>query len=168
MADPDDKAGPMATASKKNPQAEILFYHLERQPLEEVLPSLLEKTLDRGWKAVVQSGSQERLEALDTALWTYRDDSFLPHGTAKDRHEKAQPIFLTCGEETPNEAGVRFVVDGAETRQYKSFTRIVYLFDGRDREAVAHARGEWKAAKAAGCAVTYWQQDQNGRWQKRA
>ena len=87
---------------------EVLFYHLERTPLERVLPGLLEKTLERGWRAVVQAGSKERVEALDTALWTYGDGSFLPHGTLSDGPPEEQPIFLTTGPDTPNGATIRF------------------------------------------------------------
>jgi len=147
---------------------EVLFYHLERQPLERVLPSLLEKTLERGWRAVVQTGSEERLQALDMALWTYRDDSFLPHGSLKDGHADAQPVFLTVGDDTPNGAGVRFLVDGAELGSFAGLARAVYLFDGNDPDMVQHARQEWKRAKEAGCAVTYWQQNAAGRWEKRS
>jgi DNA polymerase-3 subunit chi len=146
--------------------AEVLFYHLERAPLERVLPSLLERTLERGWRAVVQSGSAERLEALDLALWTYNDESFLPHGTARDGDPARQPIYLTLGEETPNGAGVRFLVDGADMTQFSGFVRIVCLFDGNDPEATGKARTQWQAAKAAGCPVTYWRQSDNGRWEK--
>ncbi len=148
--------------------AEVLFYHLERQPLEKVLPALLEKTIERGWRAVVQSGSEERLEALDLALWTYRDDSFLAHGTRKDGMSAYQPIYLTTGSETPNSAGVRFLVDGATAETFEGFVRIVYLFDGNDPQAVATARLQWKAAKQAGCQATYWQQSGGGRWEKKA
>jgi len=148
--------------------AEVLFYHLERQPLEKVLPSLLEKTIERGWRAVIQSGSEERLEALDLALWTYRDDSFLAHGTRKDGMSEHQPIYLTTGPETPNGAGVRFFIDGATAETFQGFVRIVYLFDGHDPEAVKIARQQWTAAKQAGCQVTYWQQANNGRWEKKA
>jgi DNA polymerase-3 subunit chi len=151
-----------------NEPAEVLFYHLERQPLESVLPSLLEKTIARGWRAVVQSGSDERLEALDLALWTYRDDSFLAHGTRKDGTSEHQPIYLTTGPETPNEAGVRFLVDGATVETFQGFVRIVYLFDGNDPDAVQTARAQWSAAKKAGCQVTYWQQVASGRWEKKA
>jgi len=147
---------------------EVLFYHLEHQPLERVLPSLVERTLERGWRAVVQAGSEERVEALDTLLWTYREDSFLPHGTRRDGNVGAQPIYLTSNEDNPNGAGVRFLVDGAETAELSSYDRVVYLFDGRDAAAVAKAREHWKAAKGAGCEVTYWQQSSEGRWEKKA
>ena len=149
-------------------KAEVLFYHLERQPLERVLPSMLEKVVERKWRAVVQSGSPERLEALDLALWTYSEESFLAHGTAKDGHASEQPIFLTNGDDNPNGAGVRFLVDGAAPAAFEGYSRMVFLFDGHDAAAVAAARQHWKSAKAAGCAVTYWQQSESGRWEKRA
>ncbi|MCB1546708.1 MAG: DNA polymerase III subunit chi [Hyphomicrobiaceae bacterium] len=147
---------------------EVLFYHLENQPLERVLPTLLEKTLERGWRAVVQAGSQERLEAIDTLLWTYRDESFLPHGMAGDDLAARQPIALTLGVDNPNAAAVRFLVDGVPLGDTASYRRVVLLFDGRDEEAVVAARGSWKSAKAAGAAVSYWQQDAEGRWRNRA
>lgn len=155
--------------SEQSAQAgtEVLFYHLERQGLEKVLPSLVEKTLERGWRAVVQAGSQERLAAIDLALWTYKDDSFLAHGSAKDGHAAEQPVYLTTDNDTPNGAGVRFLVDGAEIDDFKGFVRIVYLFDGNDTDAVAKARAQWTAAKGAGCPVTYWQQSAAGKWEKK-
>ena len=148
--------------------AEVLFYHLEHQPLDRVLPSLLEKTLERGWRAVVQSGSEERLDALDALLWTYRDDSFLAHGSAKDGRPDLQPIFLTVGEENPNGANVRFLVDGAHAADLETYDRAVFLFDGRDEGAVADARKAWTQARKAGHEVTYWQQAASGKWERRA
>jgi DNA polymerase-3 subunit chi len=146
---------------------EIYFYHLERKTLEDVLPGLLERSLQRGWRAAIQAASEERLEALNTLLWTYSVDSFLPHGTARDGPPQAHPIYLTLGEENPNAAQVRFLVDGAELADPAPYTRVVFLFDGRDADAVTRARTEWQAAKAKGYAVSYWQQDENGRWQKK-
>lgn len=147
---------------------EVLFYHLERQPLDRVLPALIERTLERGWRAVVQSGNEERLDAIDTQLWTYREESFLPHGTRKDGNAALQPVYLTTGDDNPNEATVRFLIDGATAAEFASYARLVYLFDGHDETALALARTEWKRAKGAGCDVTYWQQSESGRWEKKA
>ncbi len=148
--------------------SEVLFYHLERQPLDRILPGLLERTLERGWRAVVQSADTERLEAIDLTLWTYREESFLPHGSAKDGFSDQQPVFLTTGNDTPNGAGVRFMVDGAETSDFATHARLVYLFDGNDQDATARARTQWQAAKAAGCKVSYWKQSPEGRWENKA
>jgi DNA polymerase-3 subunit chi len=148
--------------------SEALFYHLEHFPLERVLPNLIEKSLERNWRVIVRSGSQERLDALDLHLWTYRDNSFLPHGTARESSPYAQPVYLTLGDDNPNGANVLFLVDGADFSAPADYERIVYLFDGRDEDALSQARGSWKTAKAAGIPTTYWQQEQGGRWVKRA
>jgi DNA polymerase-3 subunit chi len=147
---------------------EVLFYHLERQPLERVLPNLLERTLARGWRAVVQAGSAERLDAIDAHLWTYVDDSFLPHGTTRDGAVDRQPIFLTLGADNPNAAGVRFLIDGADMESYSGYIRIVVLFDGRDEEAVTAARSQWQRVRVQGCKATYWRQSDGGRWEQKA
>ena len=147
---------------------EVYFYHLERGSLEQVLPTLLELSLKRGWRAAVQAASEERAEALNTLLWTYREESFLPHGTARDGRPSAHPIYLTAGDDNPNGAHVRFLVDGAMLQDASPYTRVAYIFDGHDQDAVARARAEWQAAKAKGQAVSYWQQDAEGRWQKKA
>jgi DNA polymerase-3 subunit chi len=148
---------------------EVLFYHLQRQPIERVLPTLLEKSLERGWRVVVQAGSDERIEALDAHLWTYRDESFLPHATTREGDAALQPVLLTSNEGNANGAAVRFLVDGAPLPEDAAgYERIVLMFDGEDDEAVAQARAQWSAAKAKGFDATYWQSDESGRWTKRA
>ena len=145
---------------------EVLFYHLERRSLEQVLPDLLEKCLERGWRSVVQVSSEERRDALDAHLWTYRDESFLPHGTVKDGNGADQPVWLTTGPDNPNGATVRFLAEGAEVPE-SGYDRVVVLFDGNDAEAVAGARALWAAAKARGDDITYWQQGETGRWERK-
>ena len=149
--------------------AEMLFYHLQRQPLEKVLPALLEKSLARGWRVVVQASSDERVDALDAHLWTYRDDAFLPHGTDREQDPASQPVLLTTRGDNPNRAAVRFLVDGADVpADATGYERIVLLFDGEDPDALAAARERWTQAKAQGLATTYWQADDEGRWQRKA
>jgi len=146
---------------------EILFYHLKGQTLEQVLPMLLQKSLERGWRVVVQASSDERVEALDAHLWTWRDDAFLPHGMSRDPEATEQPIVLTASPENPNGAAVRFLVDGANlAADVGNYERIVLLFDGEDPEAVEMARARWNEAKRTGAEVTYWKADENGRWQR--
>ncbi|HYJ43727.1 MAG TPA: DNA polymerase III subunit chi [Xanthobacteraceae bacterium] len=147
---------------------EILFYHLQRHPLERVLPALVEKSLERGWRVVVQAASEERVEALDAHLWIFRDDSFLPHGTWREAEAAEQPVLLTVHDSNPNGAAVRFLVDGAPVPvDAAGYERIVLLVDGNDPDAVAAARERWSEGKAKGFEVTYWQADENGRWQRK-
>lgn len=145
---------------------EVFFYQLDRLPLDKVLPGLLERSLERGWRAVVQTGADERLEAIDTLLWTYSEELFLPHGGVKDGPPAMQPVFLTTAEDNPNGASIRFLVDGADLTAFDGYARVVYLFDGKDEEARTRARSQWKRAKTAGCEVTFWRQNERGVWQK--
>ncbi|MFD1694497.1 DNA polymerase III subunit chi [Roseibium aestuarii] len=147
---------------------EVLFYHLMHQPLEDALPRLLLKCLERDWVVAVQAGNPERRDALNAHLWTFSDESFLPHGTQEDGYPEQQPIYLTAEGDNPNEAQVRFMVDRAQLADLTPYARVVYLFDGNDPEALGEARQTWKAVKAAGHALTYWQQTESGGWEKKA
>ena len=148
---------------------EVLFYHLKGQMPQQVLPTLLQKSLDRGWRVVVQASSEERVEALDAHLWTWRDDSFLPHGTWRDAEASQQPIVLTVSDHNPNGATIRFLVDGAlMPADASAYARVVLLFDGEDPDALDAARARWAEAKSAGFEVTYWQADEKGGWRRQA
>ena len=146
---------------------DIHFYHMTRKTLEQALPELLEKTLGKGWHAVVMAGSPERVESLTQHLWTYKPEGFLPHGNAKDGHAEDQPIWLTVEDERPNAAQVLFLTDGAQSAQLGQYERVCDMFDGNDEQAVSAARARWAACKSAGHSLTYWQQGENG-WQKQA
>jgi DNA polymerase-3 subunit chi len=153
---------------------EIRFYHLQRARLEGVLPVILERCHQRGERVLVLAGSSERVEALAALLWTYRPDSFLPHGTARDGEAARQPIFLAPAEadeqpvENPNGASVLILSDGAQHPAVGDFRLACELFDGHDEAAVAAAREQWRRYRAAGHAVVYFQQDDGGKWQETA
>jgi DNA polymerase-3 subunit chi len=147
---------------------EIGFYHLQRSPLERALPRLLEKVLAAGKRAVLKAGSEDRVEALNSLLWTYDQRGFLPHGSRKDGYADRQPVWLTDLEDNPNGASVLILTDGATSERVGSYERCLDMFDGNDPDAVAAARARWQAYKEAGHAVTYWQQTERGGWEKKA
>ena len=148
--------------------AEIMFYHLEHKPWEQVLPKQLSTALERGWRCVVQAGREERVEEISELLWKNDADIFLTHGSKADGMAEKQPIWLTAEPENPNAATVRFFVEGAAVGDLTGLARAVILFDGRDEAAVATARTDWKRLKAEGHEISYWQQDENHRWQNRS
>ena len=156
---------------------EVRFYHLQRARLEEVLPVILERCHQRGDRVLVLAGSTERVEALASLLWTYRPDSFLPHGTVRDGEAARQPIFLAPAGETgageggsdnPNGAGILILSDGARHPRIGDFQLVCELFDGHDEAAVAAARAQWRTCREAGHAVVYYQQAETGKWQETA
>jgi len=152
---------------------EISFYHHQTRRIEDTLPTLLERSLSRGWRVVVQASSAQRLAAIDQLLWSYRPESFLPHGTARDASPPTQPIYLTCADENPNGADVRFFVEGAQIAPLLGGDaapreRAVLLFNGEDPDELADARAQWKQLRDAGQTLVYQQQDENGRWVEKA
>jgi DNA polymerase-3 subunit chi len=152
---------------------EIWFYHLQSEPLARVLPALVEKSLARGWKAVIQAVTEERIGALDELLWTYSDESFLAHGTIREGDPQLQPVYLTTGTDNPNGAAIRFCVEGAEAAPAlacsdPAYARLILLFDGNDPDQLEGARAQWKALKGQSHQLAYWQQNTAGRWERKA
>lgn len=146
---------------------DIRFYQLQQKRLEQALPEILSKALERGMRAIVKAGSKERVESLDAALWTYDAASFLPHGYVRDGNEAEQPIFLTTEEGNPNGATLLALVDGAVSDEIGSYAMCCEIFDGNDDEAVSAARSRWTSYKEQGHELSYFQQDDNGKWQKK-
>lgn len=146
---------------------EIRFYHLQRQSLEQALPAILERVIERGWRAVVLAGSPDRVEALTQHLWTYDPASFLPHGSDTDGNAAEQPIWLTVRDENPNQANVLVLTDGMEAADAGGFAIVCDLFDGSVPEAVESARTRWRRCREAGHALVYYQQSPRGKWEEK-
>ncbi len=152
---------------------EIHFFHLKTRSVEEALPRLLELSLSRGWRVVVQTATEARLRALDDHLWRYKPESFLPHGTKADAAPETQPVYLTDADENPNGADVRILVEGVEMEPLLASEaapkrRAVLLFDGENDDELQNARAQWKSLRDAGHTLIYQQQDENGRWVEKA
>ncbi|HKY95258.1 MAG TPA: DNA polymerase III subunit chi [Kiloniellales bacterium] len=146
---------------------EVRFYQLGRRPLVEALAVMLERVLERGQRGLVLAASNERVESLADALWTWRENSFLPHGTAADGQAERQPIWLSTEPQNPNGAQVLFLLEGVEAPP-EGYDLVAVLFDGADAEQLARARRQWSGLKAAGHALSYWAEDAQGRWTKQA
>ncbi len=143
---------------------DVAFYHLQRSTLEAALPALLAKTLAAGKRAVVMVGAPERVEALNSVLWTFDPESWLPHGSAADGNAADQPVWLTGSDENPNGAQFLFLADGATSARVADYERCFELFDGNDPDAVEKARARWTAYKEQGFALAYWRQTERGGW----
>ncbi len=148
----------------------IDFYHLQKSGIEEVLPKLLEKAYASGKHIVVKIGTEDRVEFINTLLWTYDDASFLPHGSKKDGNAASQPVWLTSGDDNPNQASMLFLIDDAKisTDKLSDFERVFNIFDGASEESIKQARVFWKEAKSASHECHYWQQTASGSWEEKA
>ncbi len=145
------------------------FYHLEHSSLEAILPDILEKIRQRGWRALLKVGSchgsaQAEAARIDTYLWTYRQNSFLPHGRDDQPFADRQPLLISTDAKTVDNREVVVLVNGAEIEDVASARRCITILDGRNGQDRQIARQRWKNAKTAGFETAYWKQDEHGRW----
>ena len=147
---------------------EIRFYHLTKSSPKQALPQLLEKTRERGKRALVKLPDEEAVRSWNEHLWSYKAGSFLPHGTHSDSDPQSQPIFLTQGEENPGQGEYLFLIDGALSNNLQAFELVALVFDAKVEAAVLQARQQWKELRETGLTLTYWQQDEAGGWHKKA
>jgi DNA polymerase III subunit chi len=147
---------------------EVWFYHLEKQPLDHVLPRIVSKAIERGLPLVIETTSQEHVTKISDMLWAAEDVAFLPHGFEGDGQGELQPVWLTTGADNPNESKMRIFTFGAIPSDISTLSRAMLMFDGNDPQALDSARAEWKRHKADGHSVSYWRQDESGKWQDQA
>lgn len=146
---------------------DISFYHLTSSPLEAALPRLLEKVIASGKRAVILAASEEKMETLNSVIWTYSTKTFLPHGSRNDEFPAEQPIYLTTEEENPNGADILVVTEGMEPQFMAGFERCLDLFDGSNESETQKARQRWSRYKQEQHMLSYWQQNAKGGWEKK-
>lgn len=145
------------------------FYHLQKSTLDQVLPKLCEKAYLAGNRIKIMLSTDERVEFINSLLWTYNEESFLPHGSKKDGFAKEQPIFISANEENENQADLLVLADGANlnVQDLCLYNRVLNIFDGNDASALAKAREFWKDIKELGMELHYWQQNDQGQFEQK-
>lgn len=146
---------------------QITFYELITTSLEKTLPKILEKVYEGNFKAVVRVESDERLQSIDSSMWTYTTLGFLPHGSKADPKEfhKHQPIWLTTATDNPIDATVLVIT----TQEYvidQTYERILDIYDGNSPENINKARERMEKYTKADNIVTVWKQNLKGAWEK--
>lgn len=145
------------------------FYHLQESPLEKVLPKLTEKAYATGKNIKILVGTEERVEFINSLLWTYNEESFLPHGSKKDGFAEEQPIFISADEKNENHAEILILIDGAlpDVQYLTNYERVLNIFDGKSETSLNSAREYWKEIKSLGGELHYWQQKDNGSFDQK-
>ena len=146
------------------------FYHLQKSTLDQVLPKLCEKAYLAQNRIKIMLSTEERVEFINSLLWTYNEESFLPHGSKKDGFVKDQPIFISADNENENQADLLILADGAtlEVQDLSLYQRVLNIFDGNDAAALSKAREYWKDIKETGAELHYWQQNDQGQFEQKS
>ena len=146
----------------------VMFYHLTRHGMDEVIDMLVPRALAQGWRVMIRSPDRAALERQDQRLWLHPEDGFLPHGLEGGAHDAEQPVLLGAGAAANGAQAVLLMgPQEVSASEAQALERVWLAFDGRDETQVQAARLQWKAVTAAGLVAQYWN-DGSGRWEKKA
>ena len=148
---------------------EFRFYHLETTSLERALPQLVNAAYQKGHRVLVKTSDEGSSERLNELLWTFSESAFLPHGNEKDGDPEAQPIWITHTNDNKNNADIAILTDGSTLDDISSYIMTCDMFDGSNDASLQAARERWKGFKDMDdVTLCYYQQDDNGAWNKKA
>ncbi|PCI01708.1 MAG: DNA polymerase III subunit chi [Alphaproteobacteria bacterium] len=148
--------------------SEIRFYHMEQSTIDKALPAITMKAVQSGKKILIKAADKKEVKRLSDLLWSFRGDTFLAHGMDGDKNAEQQPVFVTTKDDNVNEAKILILTGGCTHEDVAQFDLTCEMLDGRVESQIADARARWKVYKEADHDLTYWQQDDNGAWGKRA
>lgn len=150
---------------------DLRLYQLRTQPLEQMLPRLLEKLYSAGDGALVLVNSAERAAVLDRQLWTFSTASFLPHALIDDPMATEASILLATQLPTdlssPKAATLLVLADGQELSQQldavraAGYDRVVEILDYDHLENLESKISNYKAL---GLNPKVFLQQSNGTW----
>ena len=143
---------------------EIFFYKLKNSSSEIFLTSLIEKSIENNWNSVVLLDNIERMEEINDFLWSYKDTSFLPHGSQNDKNSELHRVYLTCEEENPNDSDVIFSIDGLLIKNINSWQRCIFIFNEQNLKVVDQFNTYKKNIDQSQHFLKSFEQDTNGKW----
>lgn len=146
---------------------DVRFYHLVKTAQDSAIPQIAYKAWQAGHRIVLKAANDAEVARLNTALWTFRPEAFLPHGSKEDGRGERQPVWLTTGDDNPNGAKTLILAAGCTSDSVGAYDVCCAMLDGNDQSQVEQARALWKSYKEAGHSVSYWQQTDTG-WEKKA
>ena len=144
--------------------SEIFFYKLKNSSSEIFLTSLIERSLENNWNSVVLLDNIERMEEINDFLWSYKDTSFLPHGSQNDKNSELHRVYLTCEEENHNDSDVIFSIDGLLIKNINSWQRCIYIFNEQNLKVVDQFNTYKKNIDQSQHVLKSFEQDTNGKW----
>ncbi len=124
----------------------IDFYVLARSARGDRLGltcRIAERAFGDGRRLLIHCPDQPLARQLDQRLWTYRDDSFLPHGLVGETNPALTPILISADGEPAGEDQVLINL-GAEVPEF--FGRFERLCEPLDQDPVVlqSGRARWK------------------------
>lgn len=114
---------------------------------------LLEKAYQKGHRVYVHCSNQAEAECLDELLWTFKDDSFIPHHLQGEGPEPPPPVQIGFEKEPRGFNDILLNLDLTIPEFYTRFKRVMEIVPNTELEK-EKSRERYKAYRAKGCALS--------------
>lgn len=132
-------------------QPKVTFYDIPHEQAFALAAKLAQAAWDKGKRLIVRCEDTHQAKALDDHLWTYRDESFVPHEVSDGAlHDTRARIVLTTGDVAPIEPDILLQLAPAERAFAERFGHVIDLVDHRDDARLTASRQRYKAWTEAG------------------
>ena len=111
---------------------------------------LLEKAYIKGHRVFVICDNQQDAELLDELLWTFRDDSFIPHNLQGEGPEPPPPVQICHGKEPRGFNDILINMTNQIPPFYTRFKRVMELVANVASEKEL-SRSRYREYRAKGC-----------------
>lgn len=112
------------------PPNRVDFYLLASENSEACWPlacRLVEKAYLRGHRLYIHCQNQQQAELLDELLWTFKDDSFIPHNLQGEGPEPPPPIQIGYANEPRGFEDILLNLADEVPSFYQKFQRVMEL-----------------------------------------
>ncbi|GAB4361861.1 MAG: DNA polymerase III subunit chi [Gammaproteobacteria bacterium] len=116
---------------------------------EQLTCRLAEKAYSRGHRIFIHARDRDQAQQLDDLLWTYRQESFLPHALCGDELADESPIQIGHDTEPSGHCDVLINLSGEVPGFFSRFERVAELV-GSDPGARERSREAFRFYKDRG------------------
>lgn len=135
------------------PPIRVDFYLLESDQNQDrwlLACRLLEKAHAKGHRVYVVCNNQEDAELIDELLWTFKEDSFIPHNLQGEGPEPPPPIQISYGKEPRGFNDILLNLTNQIPLFYNKFKRVMELVINVEAEK-EEGRVNYRDYRAKGC-----------------
>jgi len=141
------------------------FYNASHRDVVADITWLTENIFKKNNSIVIFCTDQETAKVVDDFLWSYKEDSFLPHALKKHEEVSLNPILVSTDLDEGFEHNVLIALNGVliNEKDWQRFAKIYYFFDDQDMTEKENARSMWKSFSSLDIDCKYWINEKN-KW----
>ena len=134
------------------------FYNSSRRNVVADISWLIEKLFKEKNRILVCCKDLETVAVVNTFLWAYKEDGFIPHSMVTKETPTIYPILITTDIHEDYEHDVLLALNGVliKEKDWRKFSKAYYFFDDQETKEKENAREMWQSFSALNIVCKYW------------